>query len=194
MLIRYRNLAQFSVAIIAVGVLAVTIGFIVVVGTAISLILAVILAALCFFLKRWGIGAARYMWGYFLWIAMGLGYFELIRSLSALGVGGTIGLTVVMGVIVVWVYLRRGEKRRRRWATAGLCENCGYDLRASSDVCPECGAPLPEELLRRRRIAMELRKTNPVWTEIGRGSTADQSMQTGENEATGNDEGGAAES
>ena len=49
-----------------------------------------------------------------------------------------------------------GKRVRDRRALAGLCAECGYDLRESDARCPECGAAIPEELARRRRIAADL--------------------------------------
>jgi hypothetical protein len=49
-------------------------------------------------------------------------------------------VTAVAGVLPAMGIKRRVRARYRR--THGLCAACGYDLRASSGACPECGGLL----------------------------------------------------
>jgi hypothetical protein len=44
---------------------------------------------------------------------------------------------------VLWL---RGRLRQRRRLHSGRCTSCGYDLRGSGSICPECGTPIPERV------------------------------------------------
>jgi hypothetical protein len=63
-------------------------------------------------------------------------------------------LGAILGLLAAAWALSAPARRRKEWQAAGCCGWCGYDLRESPDVCPECGRPVPEDAVRRQRILM----------------------------------------
>jgi hypothetical protein len=59
-----------------------------------------------------------------------------------LGIPFWLPLSFAMAAPIWWLIERSQTSRRGR---GGLCRECGYDLRASRDRCPECGTPILED-------------------------------------------------
>jgi hypothetical protein len=70
------------------------------------------------------------------------GFFP-VRFWVAAGVCAVVPVLLI-GLFIAWLIRAdvRGH-RRRRLAAPLVCPTCGYDLRATPDRCPECGAARP---------------------------------------------------
>jgi hypothetical protein len=68
---------------------------------------------------------------------------ELFRSARVLMLPGWVPIAILLlmplATLRTWFRKRRLMKR----LDSGLCLNCGYDLRASLERCPECGRNVP---------------------------------------------------
>lgn len=60
-------------------------------------------------------------------------------TLLTINIGWIVGISLILPLL----YVVKIVQRRRRFLS-GHCLKCNYDLRASTGVCPECGAPIPK--------------------------------------------------
>src|SRR4051812_47538286 len=49
---------------------------------------------------------------------------------------------LVSTLAIIWIVTDIRARKRRGRIARGLCPSCGYDIRATPDRCPECGAML----------------------------------------------------
>jgi hypothetical protein len=96
--------------------------------------------------RSWAKGSARATPPPLSWRAAG---FELIANHAKLSAGYFIvaapfwALCLPPAGVMAWGLSR--WRRQRRWRDSGRCRNCGYDLRGSSDACPECGTQMARQ-------------------------------------------------
>ena len=81
----------------------------------------------------------------------------LVRLLMFIPPEVVVSGTIILAVVTAFITWRGRDRIHRERDIAGLCLGCGYDLRASRDRCPECGAPIDNDRARRERIAAEVR-------------------------------------
>jgi hypothetical protein len=65
---------------------------------------------------------------------------SVVVTYHTLAVPFSLPLAAALILPMLWAWRSRRQWLRRERMKRGLCVECGYDLRASSGRCPECGA------------------------------------------------------
>lgn len=94
-----------------------------------------------------------FIYGFF----VGIVVFWLLGACILSLLGPIAMLLAIAALFAVVGYYSKRAARREMWTSMGLCPECGYDLRATEAACPECNTPVPEDILRRRRLMVEMR-------------------------------------
>ena len=80
------------------------------------------------------------------WPRLGILYDELTPSASTRASSLILPAWLIAIIMVVlpasWMVSYRRRLRLKRQQSGELCASCGYDLRATTERCPECGTPI----------------------------------------------------
>ncbi|MCE9589103.1 MAG: hypothetical protein K8S99_01100 [Planctomycetes bacterium] len=76
------------------------------------------------------------------WDCIGFHFVDDFRSYNqrTLYFGAPHWFVAILSLLPAFIWFWAKHRRRRG---PGLCNSCGYDLRASTGNCPECGAAIP---------------------------------------------------
>ena len=104
--------------------------------------LRLVTAAFCFTLCAADAGGLLIYWP----SGRGETTFERVGHGLLMGGGFLIGTLFTITALISWARFCKLRSRLRN----GLCLICGYDLRASPGICPECGSRTDQEATPRR--------------------------------------------
>ena len=85
-----------------------------------------------------GVVTAIYSWVFI--IGGGFAFIHFAPQLESLGPWIASAVYVILYGLTMWLRFHGGKWRSIDLLQRGKCAECGYDLRASATVCPECGA------------------------------------------------------
>jgi hypothetical protein len=81
--------------------------------------------------------------------APGSGAKRIVEHITAVSLRNIFLLLLIVPLIHAALSYRHRRAERVKLTTMGKCPGCGYDLRATTGVCPECGAAPPPNPLPR---------------------------------------------